>query len=55
VLEIVHIEQPEGVIVQFGGQTPLKLARDLEAAGCRSSAPRRTRSTAPRTASASSS
>ena len=33
VLEIVHKEQPEGVIVQFGGQTPLKLARALEAAG----------------------
>ncbi len=33
VLEIVHLEKPVGVIVQFGGQTPLKLARDLEAAG----------------------
>jgi carbamoyl-phosphate synthase large subunit len=33
VLEIVHIEKPYGVIVQFGGQTPLKLARDLEANG----------------------
>ncbi len=33
VLEIVHREQPTGVIVQFGGQTPLKLARPLEAAG----------------------
>ncbi len=33
VLEIVNIEKPKGVIVQFGGQTPLKLARDLEAAG----------------------
>ncbi|MDE2258912.1 MAG: carbamoyl-phosphate synthase large subunit [Betaproteobacteria bacterium] len=33
VLEIVAIEQPQGVIVQFGGQTPLKLARGLEAAG----------------------
>lgn len=33
VLEIVRIEKPVGVIVQFGGQTPLKLARDLEAAG----------------------
>jgi len=31
VLEIVHIEKTEGVIVQYGGQTPLKLARDLEA------------------------
>src|SRR6056297_1059918 len=33
VLEIVDLEKPEGVIVQFGGQTPLKLARDLETAG----------------------
>ena len=33
VLEIVAIEKPIGVIVQFGGQTPLKLARDLEAFG----------------------
>ncbi len=33
VLEIVRIEKPKGVIVQYGGQTPLKLARDLEAAG----------------------
>jgi carbamoyl-phosphate synthase large subunit len=33
VLEIVAKEQPEGVIVQYGGQTPLKLALDLEAAG----------------------
>ena len=33
VLEIVHLEKPAGVIVQFGGQTPLKLARDLEANG----------------------
>ena len=33
VLEIVDKEKPDGVIVQFGGQTPLKLARDLEAAG----------------------
>ena len=33
VLEIVAIERPEGVIVQFGGQTPLKLARALDAAG----------------------
>jgi len=32
VLEIVHKEAPDGVIVQFGGQTPLKLARELEAA-----------------------
>ncbi|MEC8296802.1 MAG: carbamoyl-phosphate synthase large subunit, partial [Pseudomonadota bacterium] len=33
VLEIVAKEQPKGVIVQYGGQTPLKLARALEAAG----------------------
>ena len=33
VLEIVEIEQPKGVIVQYGGQTPLKLAVDLENAG----------------------
>ncbi len=33
VLEIVELEQPEGVIVQFGGQTPLKLAVALEEAG----------------------
>ena len=33
VLEIVAIEKPKGVIVQFGGQTPLKLAEELEAAG----------------------
>ncbi|MGB5440116.1 MAG: carbamoyl-phosphate synthase large subunit [Gammaproteobacteria bacterium] len=33
VLEIIHVEQPKGVIVQYGGQTPLKLARGLEANG----------------------
>ncbi|MEI6412652.1 MAG: carbamoyl-phosphate synthase large subunit [Pseudomonadota bacterium] len=33
VLEIVHVEQPLGLVVQYGGQTPLKLARDLAAAG----------------------
>ena len=33
VLAIVDVEQPKGVIVQFGGQTPLKLARDLQARG----------------------
>ncbi len=33
VLEIIDLEKPKGVIVQYGGQTPLKLARDLEAAG----------------------
>jgi carbamoyl-phosphate synthase large subunit len=33
VLEVVHRERPAGVIVQYGGQTPLRLARDLAAAG----------------------
>ncbi|WP_067868180.1 carbamoyl-phosphate synthase large subunit [Neptuniibacter marinus] len=33
VLEIVHVEKPKGVIVQYGGQTPLKLAVALEQAG----------------------
>jgi carbamoyl-phosphate synthase large subunit len=33
VLNIVEVEKPDGVIVQFGGQTPLKLALDLEEAG----------------------
>ena len=33
VLEIVHKESPDGVIVQYGGQTPLKLARSLEHEG----------------------
>jgi len=33
VLEVVQLEKPKGVIVQYGGQTPLKLARALEAAG----------------------
>ncbi|HPD57358.1 MAG TPA: carbamoyl-phosphate synthase large subunit, partial [Smithellaceae bacterium] len=32
VLHIIHTEKPDGVIVQFGGQTPLNLARGLEAA-----------------------
>jgi carbamoyl-phosphate synthase large subunit len=35
VLEVVEAEQPEGVIVQFGGQTPLRLAVPLERAGVR--------------------
>ena len=35
VLEVVHREQPLGVIVQLGGQTPLKLTKGLEAAGVR--------------------
>lgn len=33
VLDIVHKENPKGVIVQYGGQTPLKLARRLQQAG----------------------
>jgi carbamoyl-phosphate synthase large subunit len=33
VMEIIEKEKPEGVIVQFGGQTPLKLSRALQAAG----------------------
>jgi carbamoyl-phosphate synthase large subunit len=33
VLAVCEVERPEGVIVQFGGQTPLKLARTLEDAG----------------------
>ncbi len=35
VLEIVAVERPLGVVVQFGGQTPLRLARGLERAGVR--------------------
>jgi carbamoyl-phosphate synthase large subunit len=33
VLEVIHKERPTGVIVQYGGQTPLKLANDLAASG----------------------
>ena len=33
VIELIDLEKPKGVIVQYGGQTPLKLARALEAAG----------------------
>jgi len=33
VMEIIDLEKPAGVIVQYGGQTPLKLAKSLEAAG----------------------
>jgi carbamoyl-phosphate synthase large subunit len=35
VLSILEREQPEGVVIQFGGQTPLKLARAIEEAGFR--------------------
>ena len=33
VLEVIHLEKPKGVIVQYGGQTPLKLARALKKNG----------------------
>ena len=33
VLAVIEVEQPEGVIVQFGGQTPLRLAKSLQDAG----------------------
>ena len=51
VLEIVDREQPEGVIVQLGGQTPLKLSRALawKRRACTFSARPRTPSTSPRT------
>jgi carbamoyl-phosphate synthase large subunit len=35
VLEVIRRERPEGVILQFGGQSPLKLARELEDAGAK--------------------
>ena len=35
VLNIIDIERPDGVIVQFGGQTPLKLSLPLEIAGAK--------------------
>jgi carbamoyl-phosphate synthase large subunit len=35
VLSVIEVERPEGVVVQFGGQTPLKLAPALEEAGAR--------------------
>ena len=53
VLNVVERERPLGVIVQFGGQTPLKLAVPLRDRGCPSSARRPTPSTARRTASGS--
>ncbi len=43
VLAVVEREKPQGVIVQFGGQTPLNLALELKRAACRSSARRRNR------------
>ena len=54
VMNIVDREKPDGVIVQFGGQTPLKLALAAwSAPACRSSALRRTASISPKTASVS--
>ena len=53
VLAVCEREQPDGVVIQFGGQTPLKLAHALDDAGFRSSARRSRRSTSRRTASAS--
>jgi hypothetical protein len=57
VLEILDIERSKGelvgVIVQFGGQTPLKLAQALEMQASRSWARRPTPSTLPKTASVS--
>ncbi len=35
VLQIYEAEKPEGIIVQFGGQTPLNIARQLQEAGCK--------------------
>jgi len=45
VMNIVEVEKPDGVIVQFGGQTPLNLALRLERPGFRSSGRRPSRST----------
>mgnify|MGYP003694446631 CR=1 FL=1 len=54
VLEILHVEKPFGVIVQYGGQTPLKLARRARRSSARrSSAPVPMRSMWPRTANGS--
>ena len=54
VMNIVDKERPDGVLVQFGGQTPLNIARDLERIWARRFGARRsTRLTWPKTASAS--
>ena len=53
VLEVCAHEEPVGVVTQFGGQTPLKLARAIEERGTGSSGRHTPRSTSPRTASAS--
>ena len=45
VLAVIDVERPEGVIVQFGGQTPLRLARALEQDGVPLLGRRSTRST----------
>ena len=55
VLNICDTEKPDGVIVQFGGQTPLNLALPLKRRACRSSARTPRTSTWPRTASGSAS
>ena len=52
VMNIVDRVKPDGVIVQFGGQTPLKLALPLDAPACRSSAHRPIASIWPKTVSA---
>ncbi len=54
VLEVCRVEKPKGVIVHYGGQTPLKLARALEEAGVPIIGTSRMPSTAPKTVSASS-
>ncbi len=54
VLEIVRVEKPVGVIVQYGGQTPLKICRELEAAGVPIIGTSLIRLTAPKTVSVSS-
>jgi carbamoyl-phosphate synthase large subunit len=53
VMNIVDVEKPEGVIVQFGGQTPLNLATGCTKRACRSSELRPIRLIWPKTANAS--
>ena len=53
VMNIVDVEKPDGVIVQFGGQTPLNLATGCTKPAFRSSARRRIRSTLRKTENAS--
>ena len=52
---VLDNEKPDGILVQFGGQTPLKLARRSRRRATRSGAPRPSRSTWPRTAAGSAS